>query len=514
MGSARKLEEKFMRAGAIFGHGAITEGLEPGNIISEITGKPFSESETGNQAFIALVRYHQLLKDINTWQQRKGVDSIGTRLATRLGITLKDPTKYRLQEHGSKILDALEKDEPITDDLINEALHYTVRDKAFPVVLSTKPLWWETQPLMKIITQFKMWPKEQLGMIWNDVFKYTVKTGDPRRLFGFIAGTLIAGELYNIVRDFLYEKDGSITAQFFKEDKYWGKAVLNDLLDGGVVGILSDFAYGIYDWALGPSLTTGRNIRDAASAVYRRPSLSIAALTRLIQQEVTPVRQVIKTWDKIDRKFINKRNITKDYFKVRDWAWQYKEGYLKPDMLDKLQGVADDLIYGKVRYKPGDNTLAYQMAARQILVGDIEDAKGYFKNIIEAESREFEKLNEKEIQKKRLNAISTIERTMKQHYSPYGHILDEKEADFLAKLPEKERHVAENVQKQWYANMKDALYSQLSSEDLMIKISEISTTPSERNNYTRRPHKGQVERYIELVEEYERRQQQKKEQAK
>ncbi|MFH1371789.1 MAG: hypothetical protein ABII09_10970 [Planctomycetota bacterium] len=493
--SARKLEEKFIRAGAVFGHGSIAEGYEPGNILSEIVGKPFSESEKGNQVFIALVRYHQLLKDIDTWQQRKGEDLVTTRLANRLGLALKDPTKYRLQEHGSKILDALEKGEPITDDMINEALHYTVRDKAFPVVLSTKPMWWETQPLLKIFTQFKTWPKEQLGMIWNDVIKYTVKTGDVRRLAGFIVGTILAGELYNIVRDYLYEKDESITSQFFKEDKHWAKAVFNDLVDGGIVGMLADFSYGIYDWAAGPSLSTGRNIREAVVAAYKRPSLTVPAITRLIQQEVTPARQVIKTWDKIDRRFINKRNITKDYFRVRDWAWQYRNGYLEPDMLDKIQGGADDLIYGKVRYKPGDNTLAYQMAARQIMVGDIEDARAYFKNIIEnSEEKDTSKL------------ISTIERTMKSHYSPYGHILDEKEADFLIQLPEKERGIAKNVQEQWQKNMAESLYSLMSEKDLRIAIIKNTSHDIDRPETYNRPHKGKEARVKQWRDELRRRQ--------
>jgi len=507
MESARKLEDKVTRAGAVFGHGSIAEGYEPGNMLSEIIGKPFSESEKGNQVFIGVVRYHQILKDIDTWQRRKGTDSITTRLANRLGLALKDPVKYHLQEHGSKVLEALEKGEPITDDLINEALHYTVRDKAFPIVLSTKPMWWETQPLLKIFTQFKTWPKEQLGMIWNDVLKYTVKTGDPKRLAGFIIGTIFAGELYNIARDYLYEKDESLISQVSKspENRHWAKAVINDLLDGGVVGILADFTYGIYDWALGPSATTVRNFRDTWSAAFHRPAMTIPAISRLIQQEATPVRQAMKTWDKIDRRFINKRNLTRDYFKVRDWAWQYKEGYLKPDMLDRIQGVADDLIYGKVRYKPGDNTLAYQMAARQIMVGDIEDAKAYFKNIIESESKEFETLDEKERQKKRLDVISIIERTMKQHYSPYGHILDEKEADFLNQLPENERNIAKAVQDQWRKNMAEALYSLIPAQDLQNLIHKNTSHDIDKPETLNRPHKGKEQQVEQWRAESQRR---------
>ena len=70
--------------------------------------------------------------------------------------------------------------------------------------------------------------------------------------------------MYNICRDFLFDKDESILSQFLKDDKERKlvKAILNDLLDGGVVGVFADLSYGIYDWATGVSARTAKSSRS------------------------------------------------------------------------------------------------------------------------------------------------------------------------------------------------------------------------------------------------------------
>ncbi len=77
---------------------------------------------------------------------------------------------------GEKILAQLESGEIVHEDLINEVLHRTVRDNAIPMVISTKPIWFDTAPWVRVAHQFKSWPLNQVGLLWNDVIKYTVKT--------------------------------------------------------------------------------------------------------------------------------------------------------------------------------------------------------------------------------------------------------------------------------------------------------------------------------------------------
>ncbi|MCE5185398.1 MAG: hypothetical protein LLF76_04665 [Planctomycetaceae bacterium] len=444
--SSQRLERDMIRRGAVFGHGSLSEGYEAGSFFSDIAGHPFSASERGNQIQIAITKYLQLKRDLATLEKRGGKDAISTKIANALKIPFQDATKYRIAEHGGEqLLDKALAGEAIPDDLINEVLHRTVRDKAFPMVISTKPLWYDNHPMVKVLAQFKTWPMKQTAMIWNDVVKYTVKTGDGSRLAGFLLGTLIAGEIYNILRDFLYDKDESIMSKLISggDGKDVAKAALGDLLDGGVVGMLADFTYGVYDWVTGVSFNTAANVKEAATAIYKRPKMTLPTLNRLVQKEVTPVRQMMKLVDKIDRNFINKKNVTKDFFRVRDWAWEYRNNYEAPGLKDKAEQIADDLIYGKTQYKPGDNTLSYQMASRQLQVGDIADAACFFNDILEHGGK-----------------VSDIKRTMFTWYSPYGHI-NELEPDFLRNLPARKREIAVETYEQWeknyYAAMSKAL---------------------------------------------------------
>ena len=430
-----------IRRGAVFGHGSLSEGYEAGNVATELAGHAFSSSERGNQVSIAVTKYHQLVADLRLLQSRGGKDNPMTAMLNKLNIKLQDPVKTRISEHGNeKLLKAAMTGKPVQVDLINEALHRTVRDRAFPMVLNTKPIWYDTQPLVKILAQFKTWPIQQTKMIWNDVIKYTIKTGDMRRLAGFLVGTLIAGEIYNIARDLLYDKDESIASQLTKDDKKIVKAILEDLIDGGGVGMLADFTYGIVNWATGVTANTGVNVKDAIGAIIQRPSMTPAALRRLVEKEVTPVRQVQKLIDKIDRKLVNKKNLTKDYFKVRSWAWDHKEGYLRPGTLDKAKKNALDVFFGKPSYSPGKNTLNYQMTARQLTVGDIGDAADYIEPILKAGGKP--------------NQIAS---SLRSNYSPFGHIKKAEQGKFINSLPQKERKAAIDAQKQWERNLKEAM---------------------------------------------------------
>jgi hypothetical protein len=461
----RRIEDEMIRRGAVFGHGSLAEGYEAGNVVTELMGRPFSTSERGNQVSIALVKYHQLMQDIATYQDRGGKANLLTRMVNRIGVKLQDPVKTRLLEQGGeRLVEALDKGEIVHADLISEILHRTVRDRAFPMALTTKPIWYDTQPIWKIPAQFKTWPMQQLAMIWNDVLKYTIKTGDIRRLVGFLIGVMIAGELYNIARDFLLDKDESLTSQLRKENGDIGKAILNDLLDGGVVGMLADFTYGLYDWVTGPAWSTGRNIRDTGMAIIRRPELTAAALRRLVEKEVTPVRQIQKVIDRIDRTYVNKQNISQDYFKVRNWAWNYKEGYLYPELKDKIVQGVQDVWYGHARYAPGDNTLAYQAAERQLIVGDPADAAKYLQTVIDGGGE-----------------MSTILRTMRTSHSPYGHIKEAEQANFLKQLPPKEKMTAIRTQAQWEANLVNSTgyMKRLTAKDTASLVRYLRTTLSE-----------------------------------
>jgi len=324
-------------------------------------------------------------------------------------------------------------------------LHTAVKNKAFPLILNTKPIWYDTHPMMKVLAQFKTWPIQQTNMIWNDVIKYTVKSKDPTRLIGFLVGTIIAGELYNIVRDFLFDDDDSILSQFRQDpsQRQLAKAILNDLLDGGVVGMLADFTYGVYDWATGVSAKTGKNIWKTGEYIKESPRLTFQALELLMEREITPYRQIKRMGEKVDRAWINKDNISRLHYKWRSIGWEWREQKENPTIVDKTKSYADRVMYGADEYPVGENTLAYEMASRQIVAGDVDDAAKYLAYILS-------RADDKD------KAWTAIKSSMSTR-APLGKVADKDASEFLAQFSPEEQAEAKAVHKKYESMYKQAM---------------------------------------------------------
>jgi hypothetical protein len=389
------------------------------------------------------------MRDVELLQKKTKGDKLANHLADKISGILgrsSGQVKYRLKEMGLEgdVIDNLQEGQKLTEEQVNTILHEAVRDKAFPMIMSTKPIWYDNHPMVKVLMQFKTWPIRQTEMIWNDVAKYTVKTGDPTRLLGFLVGTLIAGEMYNIVRDYLTDRDESILRYMLEtedeETKEIVKRIGTDLLDGGVVGMFADFTYGIWDWAKGVSANTLSNVSETALHIKKRPELTPQALMQLLKKEASPARQVTTYIDKIDRKFINKKNLTKNFYKYRRKAWEFRNDYNNPTLKEQIQKSTEDIFWGKQDYRPGENTLSYRLAARQITVGDFKDAGKYIKIVLDSGTK-----------------LSTVKRTLESWYSPLGPIKNDKMKEFYKQLTPKERNEARELQKKWRTNMYKAI---------------------------------------------------------
>ncbi len=444
--SSQKHEDWMIRSGAVFGHGSLSEGYEAGSVLTELASAPFSASERGNQVFIAMVRYDKLLRDISTL---KGKDKVLARIMKPISFIWgsgEKALKFRIGEAGGeKVLEKALAGEELSQEDIEFMLHVTVRDKAFPMVLSTKPIWYDNHPFVKVLAQFKTWPMQQLNMIWRDVIKYTVKTGDPTRLIGFLVGTLIAGEIYNIMRDFLFDKEESILSQFSKDPKErevaW--AIIEDLLDGGVVGMLADFSYGIKDWVAGVSANTAKNVWDTALHIKKTPRLTPQALERLLEKEVTPYRQIKRLADKFDRKLFNENNISKQHYKWRAEGWKFRDAKKNPTAMDQVAAYTDRVLMGSTDYGIGENTLALELASRQIIVGDVGDAAKYLKVILrDADDRKA--------------TIKSI-RSSKTSRSPIGRVAQKDRAKFFKDYSVKSHKEALAVQAKYLQMYEKAL---------------------------------------------------------
>jgi hypothetical protein len=435
--SAQAIEEDMIRRGAVFAHGSLAEGYEAGSAIGEMITQPFGESEIGNQVHIGLTKYIQLRKDLvklNALTKGELAKRIEGRAIKPFGKhKFQDPVVYRVKEMGGdQIIEALVKGEPVTEDMIDRVIHDTVKNKAYPQTLATKPIWYDQHPMVKAMIQFKTWPVRDIEMIWRDVIKYTTKTGDPSRLIGFLVGIALTGEIYNIARDWLYNKDESVLSALTDDEKTDAKEIgiriLSDMFDGSGFGLVTDFTYGVFDWVKGVPAGTAKNVKEFGTAVVKQPSLAPEALRRLIEKEATPARQVKALIDKIDKAFFNRNNITEEYYKYRAAAFEYKDGYLSPTWKEKAIGYHDDIFWGGESHKPGKNTLTHQMLARQIVVGDYGDAVKYAALALKSEDE------------------SSLKSIMKSFYSPVGPVKEGRRRDFYKELGAPDGAEARNIQ--------------------------------------------------------------------
>ncbi|KKL51642.1 hypothetical protein LCGC14_2293450, partial [marine sediment metagenome] len=431
MKTSQRIQDEMIRRGAVLGHGHLSEGFAAGGAISRFIGQPFALSERGNQTYIAIVKKIQLEADIKRLNEMGGRDgTVGKmydRMLNLIGQSQSQTRKRVLTDlTNEQLADALSQKE-ISDDVMSEVLHRVVTDSAFPLTLASKRMWWGNKPFVQTMTQFKVWPADQMRFIYKDVLKYTVATRDPSRLARFIIGTWLAGELYNelynIARDFLTDKDESLLSTLTDEDgrnaKAIAKSVSNALVDGGVIGMLADLTYGISDWTFGPTVGSIESVARTAIAVKNDPATTVDGLKKFILEDIPAARQAQGILDRIDRTFFDKNNLTENYAKWRRRSFDFRK---QKGELTAVERATGRIILGRPARLPGARTLSLEMIARQVLVGDTEDAADFIVGII------------KDTKPEKLKDLRAAFRQSAVNNSPLGNIAKKDVEAFLAQF--------------------------------------------------------------------------------
>ena len=452
---SRELEEEIIRSGAVFSNTAIGEGYQPGHLFTKLAGKVFASSERGNQVFIALAKKNAINHNLRLLKTNPKVAAVFDKRIAKLLSPLeaigRSPTQaqLRLRELGDdEFLAKLESVDDISADILDAVLHKTVRDKAFPVVLSTKRSWWDNKPFMRMVTQFKVWGTDQVGHVWNDVIKDSVQTRDPAKMIGWLFTLAITGEVYNIVRDFILGKDESLIATLSDKErrnlKEVSKTIMKDMLDGGAVGILFDVMYGLPNLIGGPTLQTGKNLGNSIVKSIWNPKQAKAAIAEIARKETPAIRQAQGILDKVDARF-EEKNITQDYYKVRrqGFDWFFKKKF--PTAIDKAKKLVVQAILGWVKNVPQERTLSYEMAIRQIIVGDTEDASEHLFFLLKTARDDEELLS---IEQGITSALSNA--------SPLGKIADKDLGDFFRGMSSEQRRTATATQLRYDRNSAEA----------------------------------------------------------
>jgi hypothetical protein len=453
MESARNIEEQMIRNGAVLGHGHLSEGFSGTEGALSLIAKPFASSEKGNQTYIALVKKMQLEADVKRLMELDGregpTSKVFDRMATIVGQSQKQTRNRALTSLTNEQLADAMAEGKIDDGVMAEVLHRTTTDSAFPLTLASKRLWWNRSPVMQAATQFKVWSADQTRFIYKDVLRYGIQTGDYSRLGRFILGTWLMGEIYNISRDFLLNEDESVLSKAKGGTR--GEimmAVAKDLVDGGIVGMLADFTYGIGDWAAGPTVNSMSGIATAIDQSRGTASLP-EALGQFALQDAPALKQAQGVIDSLDSIF-DKNNLTEDYsrWQNRSFDFRRKQGESAADIVG---GGVMRSLRGVPRKRVTERSLSLNMVARQVLVGDYDDATKHIERVIE----------QTEVQDLK-STIQSFKQSMLNN-SPLGNIAKKELPLFLGQFSAEEVAKGLSLQKQWLDGYNIALTNAVES---------------------------------------------------
>ena len=445
---SQEIEEEMIRRGAVFSNTAIGEGYQPGHLLTRVAGKAFASSELGNQIYIAQAKKNAIDANLRLLKQNPKIAKIFDKrigkLLSPLEAVGKSPmqAQIRLRELGNEeMLAKIESVDDISPDLLGTILHKTVRDNAFPVVLSTKRSWWDNKPFIRMLTQFKVWGTDQVGHIWNDVIKDTVKHRDPSKMIGWIVSMAVTGEIYNILRDFILGRDESLLKTLSDSERRNARdisiTILKDIVDGGAVGILADIIYGLPNLIGGPSVQTLINMGDTTAKTVWNPTQAKDALKQLAIKETPALRQTQSLLDKIDARY-NQKNLTQDYYKWRRRAWEWSYDRKFPKATDKAKEKAIKALLGWTRRVPQERTFSYEMITRNILVGDTEKASDFL----------FFLLKKADTPREQESIERGIQSALRKS-SPLGNVAEEDLGEFFSSMTSEQQREAMSLQLQW-----------------------------------------------------------------
>lgn len=175
------------------------------------------------------------------------------------------------------------------------------RDHNFPMTITTEPLWWRNSPWLRLLAKFKPFGLEQVRMIYRDTL-VEARHGNMMPMLRFVIAGEVVGELYNILRDILYGREESISVNLWKNPNKTTKerlavSMLNNLADGGVVGIFADAVYGVDGFIGGPAASTMGNIADLVDGTLVTPGADKAGVFKdFLEKEIPAIRQMEGAW--------------------------------------------------------------------------------------------------------------------------------------------------------------------------------------------------------------------------
>lgn len=441
----KEISEMIRRSGAI--HGVKEMGEIVGGKEGETGMQPFMAAEHWSQKTAAAIALESRLKtniqDLANYQKGSALDKILIHLkyiSVNPEGYLKDLLKNRTftQPITDEQLEQLWTRPPTLNEMQQVAYRIVV-DSQFAQTLASKPIPWNN-PFFRVAMKFKTYSINQTRWVWNEAVKQALK-GTYRPLLLYFAYSALIGEIWNLSRDLIRGGDNSITSMLAnREEKRNAKditmAIFNNFTDGTGLGIIADLGYGLGSMAMGPVGGTVKNVGQWAGNL-RHP---LTATEKLIRQEFTAMKDASGLMNRFDAWFINQNNHYFEYVRTRDRTFDFDTKKKTTTLTDKAWQTAKQVAIGPTRYQ---DILPYEYAAKQITIGDIDDAADYLADAIRADSRDTETIRR------------SIERSMR-NYSPLGHLAEEDKAEFMKQFDPADRRSMETLQTKWLADYKKA----------------------------------------------------------
>jgi len=455
--SGRKIQEQVIRAGAQWSLTHLSEGAEGAGKLTHFTMAMFKAAERGNQSYLALLKSMQVQKDLATLGKIEASGKVHNRIRSLLSLGWKSRDElYRRLESSwvterstQDILFRATSSPGLSQNDLDSIMHRAVRDLAFPVSLSTKRIWWNDNPWFRLAFKFKTWGSDQVGHIYKDVYKRALH-GNIAPLIRFVGAMIFVGEIYNLLRDLLFGKEESITMSMLKRpDRRNPRDIaarcMYNFFDGGGVGIVADLTYGVTEFIVGPVGSTFENFASFGVHTANRPSQIHKAAFESLKQEFVATRQFEAAISTIDKSLDPERNQVQNYTRWRErvFDWREKNGKGTEGRVDAF--VTNVLTGFKSEHEVSANTLTFDLAARQITLGDVDDASNHLAALIK---------NKKG--KERVDIIERIEASMRQR-SPLGRLAEEDEAAFMKGFTPEQRREALRFDNLWKSRYQKAL---------------------------------------------------------
>jgi hypothetical protein len=208
--------------------------------------------------------------------------------------------------------------------------------------------------------------------------------------------------------------------------------------------MLADLTYGITDWTFGPTVGSIESIAARGFAAAVDPATTVDGLKRFVLEDVPAAKQAQGILDRMDRTFFDekKENLTANYAKWRKRSFDFRK---KKGDLTELERLTGRVIFSRTKRLPGPRTLSLEMIARQVLVGDTEDAADYIVGIF------------KDTKPEKLKDLRASFRQSAVNNSPLGNMKRGDVREFLNQFSEEGQAEIKSLQLQWRKNYIEAL---------------------------------------------------------